>query len=123
MDELTSAGTVIGTPAYMSPEQLTGTPIDARADLFSLGIIILQALTGTNPVAGSSIAAPMYKIVSEDVPRPTQLAPELPSALDVFMSRMLSRNPEDRFPDAKQAKLDFEAALGPAFGGVRTPAI
>ena len=61
MDELTSAGTVIVTPAYMSPEQLTGTPIDARADLFSLGIIILQALTGTNPVAGSSIAAPMWK--------------------------------------------------------------
>lgn len=114
MDELTSAGTVIGTPAYMSPEQLMGERIDARADLFSLGIIILQALTGTNPIAASSLTATMHKILSESIPRPTQLAPELPPSIDVFMSKMLARNPEDRFPDAKQAKLAFEVALGPA---------
>jgi serine/threonine-protein kinase len=110
-DELTSVGTVIGTPAYMSPEQVTGQRFDARSDLFSLGVIIFHALTGTNPMAGDSTIQVFRRIVSETIPAPTTLVPELPREVDGFIARMVARRPEDRFPTAEEAKAEFNAAF------------
>jgi protein kinase-like protein/KAP-like P-loop domain-containing protein len=111
VDELTSTGTIIGTPAYMSPEQLRDQRFDARSDLFSFGLIIFQALTGTNPMSGDSVVETMRRIISEPAPPPTRFAPELPAEIDGFMAMMLAARPDDRFPGAKEAKASFEAAL------------
>jgi serine/threonine-protein kinase len=111
LDDLTQPGTLIGTPAYMSPEQFRGEAVDGRADLFSLGAVIYECLTGEKAFQGG-ITAVMQRILSgEGPPPPGTIAPGLPPALDAFMARILARPPQDRFPDAAAAKAAFRDAL------------
>jgi hypothetical protein len=111
-DDLTSTGYVLGTPAYMSPEQLLGKSVDGRSDLFALGLIIFECLTGKNPVIADTPSATLKRILSEDMPSPTDLEPQLPPAIDQFMARILARDVSARFQSAGEARAAFERAIG-----------
>jgi tetratricopeptide (TPR) repeat protein len=96
----TRTGTMLGTPGYMAPEQARGTrALDARVDVFSLGCVLFECLTGTPAFVGENIAAVLAKILLENSPRVRDLRPEVPEALDDLVARMLSKHPAVRPAD------------------------
>ena len=115
--ELTQLGTVLGTPSYMSPEQILGLPVDGRADLFSAGVILYQFLTGDRPFTGSATTT-VQKVLKEDPLPPSALNVQVLPAFDAIVRRALAKRPEDRFADADQfaaalrAAADAEATAG-----------
>jgi serine/threonine-protein kinase len=109
--QLTQTGTVMGTPSYMSPEQVRGEGLDGRADQFSLGVIAYEMLTGKKPFAGETLTAVIFKIVSA-VPVPvTQLCPWLGPEVDAVMARVLAKKSDDRFPNCQAFAENFRAAV------------
>ena len=99
--KLTSASMIIGSPAYMAPEQLAGKPCDARTDVWSLGVVLYELLTGTLPYPEPSVAE-QYARILEGPPRaPRTLDGSIPNALSELTLRCLARSPSDRFPDAR----------------------
>jgi serine/threonine-protein kinase len=104
---LTQAGMLLGTPSYMSPEQIKGGALDGRSDLFSLGIVLYQLLTGEKPFKGETISTIMYKIMNEEPPEPTILNKKLPKQFDGIVRKALAKNAAARFQSGK----DFRAAL------------
>lgn len=113
---LTQAGTVLGTPTYMSPEQFMGQTVDGRSDLFSAGVILYQFLTGEKPFAGSSITTIMHKVLKEEPLKPSELNVQVPPAFDGVVKKALAKRPDDRF----QSAAEFRAAL---MAAVETPAV
>ena len=107
---MTQAGTVMGTPAYMSPEQFMGQPVDARTDVYSSGVLLYQMLTGERPFEGS-LTAIMHKVLNTTPPRPSELSVIAPPGLDPVVVRAMQRRPEDRFASAAE----FAQALRRAF--------
>jgi serine/threonine protein kinase len=107
---LTSTGMVLGTPQYMSPEQAAGKPVDARADLYSLGIIFYEMLAGKVPFDDPSIPAILVKHLNEMPKRPSELREDLPSSLEQIVLRCLEKDPEKRFAGAEE----FSSALASA---------
>jgi len=104
---------LVGTPQYMSPEQAHGRqPVDHRTDLWALGVIVFQCLTGVNPFAAEDVTACLLRIVSEPIPMPSSFPVGLPAGLDAWWARAVSRDREDRFPDAKQMLGALAAVLG-----------
>lgn len=95
--DLTTAGVVLGTPAFMSPEQIRAEKVDGRSDLFSLGTILYECLTGTNPFAADSLTDVTFKILNEDVVPPRSLDPKIPADLSEVAVRAVCKAPEDRF--------------------------
>ncbi|MCI4397871.1 MAG: serine/threonine protein kinase [Acidobacteria bacterium] len=94
---LTQTGMVIGTPHYMSPEQIQGKLLDGRSDLFSMGVVLYELVTGERPFRGEALSTIIYKILHETPIAPRQLNPDLPEALSRIIQKALSKNPEDRF--------------------------
>ncbi len=93
----TQTGTVLGTPGYMAPEQArSGSPIDTRVDVFALGCVLFEALTGAPAFAGAHLMAMLAKILFEEAPRVSDLRPEVPEALDLLVASMLAKNPDER---------------------------
>jgi serine/threonine-protein kinase len=113
---LTQVGTVMGTPSYMSPEQIMGMPVDGRSDLFSAGVILYQFLTGERPFAGSAATA-MQKVLKEDPLPPSTLNVQLPEALDAVVRRAMAKRADDRYPSAQA----FSTALVAAAPTAETP--
>jgi len=110
----TVAGMVLGSPNYMSPEQVSGTPLDGRSDIFSLGVVIYEMLTGVQPFAADNISATLYRIV-HDAPRPAhEINAGIPLALDKIVAKAIAKRPEDRYQSAAElaAKLRVIAGLG-----------
>jgi serine/threonine-protein kinase len=105
---LTQAGSMVGTPSYMSPEQLCGDAIDGRSDVFSAGVLLYQLLTGVRPFAGSATVV-MQQILNEEPAPPSQLVPALGRAYDAVIARALAKQVADRYPGAR-AFLDALAA-------------
>jgi eukaryotic-like serine/threonine-protein kinase len=103
----TSAGTILGTVAYMSPEQAEGKPLDARSDIFSLGVVLYEMLCEQRPFRGESTIATLAAILRETPQPPTRFRPELPAALDEIVLRCLEKAPEARYGSAQ----DVHAAL------------
>jgi hypothetical protein len=93
---LTQTGQAIGTPGYMSPEQARGRPVDARADLFSLGCVIFRCLAGRRPFEGNDIVEFATKLALSDAPRLRTLAPAAPSSLDSLVGKLLEKEPARR---------------------------
>jgi serine/threonine-protein kinase len=113
-DSLTQSGLVIGTPEYMSPEQLLGDPVDARADIYSLGCILYQMLTGRPAFAAESREQMIRRRLHEAPPHIRDVMPELPRRLDTTIVHMLARSPKDRMSSAGDARdaLDPSLVLG-----------
>jgi serine/threonine protein kinase len=99
--QVSGSGNLMGTPAYLSPEQILGSSRDIRSDLFSLGIILYQMSTGIRPFDGDSIGAVCAQIISSTPPPPSHHNPSLPPAFDHLVMRCLSKNPADRYPTAE----------------------
>lgn len=111
----TRTGIVLGTPSFMSPEQLEGKPVTGQSDLFSLGVTLYQLLTGQLPFRGSSMPKLMFAIANLAHAPVTQVRPELPEALNQIIDMALAKNPADRFPTGAhmaQALRAFHARLG-----------
>jgi serine/threonine-protein kinase len=99
--ELTQFGTVIGTPGYMSPEQLLGQQVDCRSDIFSCGIVLYELLTGESAFSATNITSTMYKVVHTELPPASKICPTVPASFDVVLSKALAKAPEDRFSTAQ----------------------
>ncbi len=113
-DFTTETGSVMGTPHYMSPEQCEGKPLDARSDIYSLGTLVYELLTGNVPFPGKVTTSVMMQQVTA-APRPLRdLRPELPEAVELCVMRALSKNPAARHATALDFALEFEAALSSA---------
>ncbi len=93
----TKTGTILGTPSYMSPEQFSGKKADGRSDIFSLGVMLFQLLTGKLPFESNSMAGLMFAITSSPHPDPLSLRPELPACICGILDVALSKNTEDRY--------------------------
>ncbi len=111
--ELTQAGTIMGTPNYMSPEQFMGHPVDGRSDLFSCGVILYQLLTGEKPFTGETSTTIMYKVLREEPVAPSKLNVSLGPALDFVVKKALAKSPDQRF----QSGREFAQALSDAIAG------
>lgn len=98
----TQTGMMMGSPKYMSPEQVIGKRADHRSDIFSLGAILYEMLTGAAPFTGESVNAVMYQIVNFVPPAPSAINPAAPAALDAVVGRMLAKALEDRFQSAAE---------------------
>src|SRR3954468_958324 len=109
--EKTQAGTIVGTPAYMSPEQITGVNIDKRSDLFSAGIILYQFLTGEKPFTGSGAWTIAKKIIQEEPPLPSSLNNAITPIFDAVVNKALSKNPDTRFQSARDLGVALKRAL------------
>ena len=120
----TRTGVIIGTVAYLAPEQVTGTGADARTDIYAAGIVLYELLTGTKPHTGESPLAVAYKHVNETVPPPSRLAPGVPPEVDRLVAQATSRDPRYRPADAGEflrLVQDVLRAL-PSDGGWAAPA-
>ena len=106
---LTQVGAVMGTPAYMSPEQIMGLPVDGRSDLFSAGVILYQFLTGERPFSGSA-ATTMQKVLKEDPMPPSSLNVQAPLEMDGIVRKALAKRPEDRYQTADEFAAAIRAA-------------
>ncbi|HTL77513.1 MAG TPA: serine/threonine-protein kinase [Casimicrobiaceae bacterium] len=107
---LTQAGTVVGTPNYMSPEQIMGLPVDGRTDLFAAGVILYQFLTGERPFAGSTTTT-MQKVLKEDPLPPSTLNVQLPPAIDAVVRKALAKRPDDRYATAREFAQALQGAM------------
>jgi len=101
---------ILGTAAYFSPEQAKGEPVDARADLYSTGVVLYELLTGRQPFRGESPVAVAYQHVSETPVPPTEVNEDAPGALDPIVLRALAKDPYQRYPDASQFRAALDAA-------------
>lgn len=104
----TRAGMVLGTPSYMSPEQLSGQKVDGRSDLFSLGVMLFQLATGQLPFVGNSMADLLLKITHEPHPNPLELRPELPPCFKNIIDTSLCKEVEQRYQNGSTLALDLK---------------
>jgi serine/threonine-protein kinase len=115
---ITRTGAILGTPNYMAPEQARGGAVDGRADLFSLGCVLYECLTGRKPFVGDSVTAILLKVLTEPPPSVDFEALKLPRPLEEVLRRALAKDPAERYPSGR---LLMEAAAGAAGSGAALP--
>ncbi|AMW11709.1 serine/threonine protein kinase [Streptomyces qaidamensis] len=125
---MTQTGMVVGTPQYLSPEQALGRGVDARSDLYSVGIMLFQLVTGRLPFEADSPLAIAYAHVQEEPPVPSSINRTLPPAVDALIARALKKNPNERFPSAEAMRdeclrvaASFQAAPPSIVPGTQAP--
>jgi serine/threonine-protein kinase len=96
----TQTGVILGSPKYLSPEQIVGTRADHRSDIFSLGVILYECLTGATPFNGEGLSALMYQISNHDPVPPSSANPQVPVMLDYIVAKVLAKTPEARYQSA-----------------------
>ena len=104
----TKTGMVLGTPSYMSPEQLSGKKVDGRSDLFSLGVMLFQMCSGQLPFTGDSMATLMFKIANEPHPDISSVRPELPPGLTAIIDKALSKDVNERYSRGAEMARDLQ---------------
>jgi beta-lactam-binding protein with PASTA domain/predicted Ser/Thr protein kinase len=116
--QMTEAGSIVGTAQYLSPEQARGAPVDQRSDIYSVGIVLYELLTGQLPFTGETPLEIAMKHLSEIPRAPSELRPELPTDLDMIVLRALAKDPADRFESAEEMERELARVAGG--GGVTT---
>src|SRR5579864_4434265 len=128
---LTSTGQVLGTPNYMSPEQVRGKPLDGRSDLFSFGVILYEMVTGTKPFGSDNVTTIIYKIINEQPRAPHLVNPAVPHTLSAIITKALAKPPEQRYQRGADLVRDLtnhataginEAAVKPSTSKPASPA-
>lgn len=117
---VTEVGTIVGTANYMSPEQGQGKPLDTRSDIYSLGVVFFELLTGRPPFIAEQPSAVLFKHIYEDRPRPSDFNPAVPPAVDRMVQRMMARDPADRPPNAEALLAELRGLLQ-SLGTVPSP--
>ena len=112
----TKTGLVLGTPSFMSPEQIAGKKVDGRSDLYSLGVMLFQMLTGVLPFRGDSMAELMYKIANEEAPDIRIIRKDISERLANVVALSLSKRPETRYQDGDQFAADLKSVLAEISG-------
>lgn len=100
--QFTASGAIIGTPAYMSPEQSMGKPVDYRCDIYSLGVVLYELVTGRVPFEAETPLAVLLKHINDPLPPPRQIQPELPAAVERVILKATAKAPDDRFQSAQE---------------------
>lgn len=103
----TQLGTVLGSPKYMAPEQVEGQAVDGKTDIFALGVVLYEMLTGATPFTGDNLSAIMYKILNEIPVPPSTINPRVPPVFDQIIRRALAKRPEDRYQTAREFARDL----------------
>jgi eukaryotic-like serine/threonine-protein kinase len=116
----TKTGLVLGTPSFMSPEQIAGKKVDGRSDLYSLGVMLFQMLTGVLPFRGDSMAELMYKIANEEAPDIRIIRPEISERLANVVALSLAKRPETRYQDGDQFAADLKSVQAEMSGVTTT---
>ncbi len=118
--EITHTGSLLGTPSYMSPEQAMGESLDSRSDIFSLGVVAFEMLSGEQPFPGNNVTSILYKLVHADPVRPPNLEVLglLPDKWHQVFSKVLSKNPSDRYGTSAEFVSELELCLGSWFGAL-----
>ncbi len=106
--QMTEAGSIVGTAQYLSPEQARGTAVDRRSDLYSVGVVLYELLTGKVPFTGDSPVEIAMKHLSDTPPAPSELQPGVPKELDLVVMRALAKDPERRYQSAEEMDADLE---------------
>jgi serine/threonine-protein kinase len=109
---LTKTGSVMGTATYFSPEQARGAAVDPRSDIYSLGVVLYEMITGHPPFAGDSAVAIAYKHVQENPTPPRRIDPNLPETLEAITLKCLAKNAANRYPSAQDLRADLRRYLG-----------
>lgn len=104
---ITQTGVVIGTPQYISPEQAQGLPVDGRSDIYSLGVVLYEMLTGRVPFDDSNPVTVAYKQVREDPIPPSVIDPDIPPTLEAVVMKAMAKNPANRYQTAQEMKADL----------------
>ncbi len=120
-DELDTPGTVIGSPAYMSPEQIRSKAITPRTDVYGLGIVMFEVLTGKQPFADAQSSELILHHLNDPLPALRELRDELPASLNRVIQKATAKDSEDRYPDTLTFAADFRRALGTASASVAKP--
>jgi serine/threonine-protein kinase len=107
--DITQAGAIMGTAQYLSPEQAQGAPVTEASDVYSIGVVLFELLTGRAPFDGESAVAIALKHVNEAPPSPRSLVPEIPPELDAVVLKALAKDPAERYADAESFMRDLEA--------------
>jgi serine/threonine protein kinase len=108
---LTGSSQIIGTPAYMSPEQANGFPLDSRSDIYSLGIVLFEMITGQEPFHAETPMAILLKHINEPMPPLINYREDIPDAVERVISKATSKDPNNRYPSATDMALDFKEAI------------
>src|ERR671919_52141 len=106
--QMTEAGSIVGTAQYLSPEQARGAQVDQRSDLYSVGVVVYELLTGKVPFTGESPVEIAMKHLSDTPPPPSELNPDVPEELDMVVMRALAKDPARRYQSAEQMDADLE---------------
>jgi serine/threonine-protein kinase len=115
-ENLTMTGSIVGTPHYMSPEQVQGQPVDGRSDQFSLAVIAYEMLTGEKPYTGEHLTTVVYKIVAEEPVPPRRLNPSLSAGIENVLRKALSKKPDGRYRNCQEFSESLEKACGATKG-------
>jgi serine/threonine-protein kinase len=116
VDDRTASGVLVGSPHHMSPEQTRGGEVDARSDLWSLGVLLFECVAGRRPFKAENIVDLVTSICTDEIPAPSTFSPELSPAIDRFFETALARNPAMRFQSAREMADAFDEAVSPSSG-------
>ena len=111
LEGMTATGLIMGTPEYMSPEQVSGKHVDERADIYALGVILFEMLTGRVPFTGDSPIAVGFQQLKDPPPSPRSINPQIPEEVEKIILKSLEKNPIHRYRNVEELRKDFELAL------------
>jgi serine/threonine-protein kinase len=120
-DVKTQTGAILGSPRYMSPEQVTGQPADRRSDIFSLGVVLHELAAGEPPFSAGTVTQLMHQIATATPRPPSATNPAVPPMLDLIVARALQKQPADRYQSAAELASDLRSCLGELAGGQGAP--